>query len=118
MKRTILLPITLITLFLSLGLVNAKAGEVQQREQNQQGRIAEGIESGALTPAETARLEAREAELKKQMADDRAANGGKLTPEDRRKINKELNHISRRIHHAKHNARSTAPAAATAPATK
>jgi len=117
MKHTTLLSLSVLSLSLSLGLCSAQAGEIQQREQNQQGRIAEGIESGELTPAETARLEAREAELKKQIAEDRAANGGKLTPEERRKVNKELNHISRRIHHAKHNRKSTAPAATTPAAT-
>jgi hypothetical protein len=118
MKQTTLLPLALATLFLSTGLVSARAGEIQQREQNQQGRIAEGIETGELTPAETARLEAREAELKKQIADDKAANGGKLTPAERKQINKELKHISHRIHHAKHNAKTTAPAATPAPAAK
>lgn len=123
MKHTTLLTLSVLSLSLTLGLCSAQAGEIQRRQQNQQGRIAEGIESGELTPAETARLEAREAALQKQIAEDRAANGGKLTPEERRKVNKELNHISHRIHHAKHNKRSTAPAtatpaAATAPATK
>ena len=88
----------------------ASAGEIAKQEHNQQARIAEGIESGQLTPAEAARLESREAELKKQIAEDRNANGGKLTKAERHAANKELKDISRRIHHAKHNKKTTAPA--------
>ena len=84
--------------------------EVGRREENQQDRIAQGVESGQLSPAETAKLEKREAELREQIKNDRGANGGKLTPEERKKVNHELNHISKRIHHAKHNDKQVPPA--------
>ncbi len=110
MKST---PIRLISL-LSLGLglaapvvLPAVERPVRERELNQQGRIANGIQSGELTPAETSRLEAREAVLRKQIADDRSANGGKLTSAERAQINKELDGISIRIHRQKHDAQTT-----------
>lgn len=84
--------------------------EVGKREKTQQDRIAGGVASGQLTPAETSRLEAREAVLRKQIADDRSANGGKLTPDERTQINKELDGISARIHHQKHDGQTVAPA--------
>lgn len=80
---------------------------IQNREEHQQNRIANGVKSGELTPAETARLEKREAALKKQIATDRSANGGKLTPAERAQIEKELNEISHQIHRQKHDDQKT-----------
>ena len=79
--------------------------EVGRREERQQDRIGNGVKSGELTPAETARLEKREAELRDQIKNDRGANGGKLTPAERKQINAELDDVSRRIYRAKHNGR-------------
>jgi len=81
------------------------AAEVDQREANQQGRIAEGVKSGQLTPGETARLERKEARIDRQIKADRAANGGHLTPAERRQINREQNRVSRQIYREKHNAK-------------
>jgi hypothetical protein len=81
--------------------------QVGRREQRQQQRIAEGVQSGELTPAEAARLEARAAELRRQIAEDRGANGGRLTAEQRAQINTELDQISRRIRAQKHDAQAT-----------
>lgn len=78
--------------------------KVGKRELRQQDRIGDGVVSGQLTPAEAARLEAREAALRKQIAEDRAANGGKLTPEQRKEIQAELDELSARIAKQKHDA--------------
>jgi len=83
----------------------ALAAEVDQREANQQARIAEGVKSGQLTPRETARLERKEARIDRQIKADRAANGGHLTPAERRQINREQNRVSRQIYREKHNAK-------------
>jgi hypothetical protein len=80
------------------------AATPKEREAKQQERIADGIKSGELTPAEAAKLEAREAALRKQIAEDRAANGGKLTPEQRKQVQKELDEISEKIARNKHDA--------------
>jgi len=84
--------------------------EVGRREERQQDRIGNGVQSGELTPAETARLEKREAQLRDQIKNDRSANGGKLTPAERKQINAELDDLSRRIYRAKHNDRTVPPA--------
>jgi DNA invertase Pin-like site-specific DNA recombinase len=81
----------------------AFAAEVDRRQANQQARIAEGVENGQLTPRETARLERKEARIRREIRRDRAANGGKLTPAEKAKINREENRTSRRIYRAKHN---------------
>jgi hypothetical protein len=76
--------------------------EVGARLENQQDRIAAGIGSGQLTAGETARLEARETELRHDVATDRNANGGKLTDAERKEVNQELNGLSTRIYKQKH----------------
>jgi hypothetical protein len=85
--------------------VPALAAEVDRRQANQQARIAEGAESGQLTPRETARLERKEAKIRREIRRDRAANGGTLTPAEKAKINREENRTSRQIYRAKHDDR-------------
>ncbi len=85
--------------------VPAFAAEVDRRQANQQARIADGVESGQLTPRETAHLERREAKTRREIRRDRAANGGTLTRAERAKINREENRTSRQIYRAKHNDR-------------
>ena len=60
-------------------------GRIEQRKDNQQARIANGIKNGSLTAGESARLEGREAGLNRQIHNERAANGGHLTAVQARK---------------------------------
>lgn len=83
----------------------AMAAEVDRRENRQQERIGQGVQSGQLTPGETARLERQEQRIDNQVKAERAANGGHLTAAERAQINREENRVSRRIYAAKHNAR-------------
>src|ERR1051325_3193550 len=83
--------------------VNPKS-EVGQRQRNQQERIAQGIKSGQLNARETARLEGSEAHINKESPNDRAANGGKLTPAEKAKVNRQENRTSRAIYRQKHDA--------------
>jgi hypothetical protein len=82
------------------------AGEIAQRKQNQQDRIANGIDSGQLTAGETRNLERREANLNRNERRMRAADGGNLTAADRARLNRQENHISGKIYQDKHNART------------
>ena len=83
----------------------AMAAEVDRRETRQQERIGQGVESGQLTPGETAHLEKQEQRIDNQVKAERAANGGHLTAAERQQVNREQNRESRRIYAAKHNAR-------------
>ena len=56
------------------GVVQAQ--EIQQRKENQQDRIANGVANGSLTPHETANLENKEAALNRETRRDRRQNGG------------------------------------------
>lgn len=80
--------------------------EVGQRQRNQQERIAQGVKSGQLTAGETAHLEKREAAINKEVKTERAANGGKFTPAERRQVNRQENRTSAAIYRKKHNART------------
>jgi hypothetical protein len=79
--------------------------EVGQRQRNQQERIAQGVKSGQLTAGETAHLEGREAHINKEVHNERAANGGKLTSAERRQVNRQEDRTSRAIYRKKHNGR-------------
>ncbi|HVP68392.1 MAG TPA: hypothetical protein VMT17_14145 [Anaeromyxobacteraceae bacterium] len=81
------------------------AAEVDRREGNQQSRIAQGVQSGQLTPGETARLERKEAGIHQEIRQDRAANGGHLSPAERAQVNRQQDRVSKQIYRAKHNDR-------------
>lgn len=81
----------------------AQKANIQQRKENQQDRIAQGVKNGSLSPSETARLEHQEAGINKEERGMRAQDNGKLTAADRRLIVKQQNQESKRIYHAKHN---------------
>lgn len=84
----------------------AGAGEIQERKENQQQRIGQGVKSGQLTAGETANLERKEAGLNHEERAMRRADGGRLTAGDRRVINHQQNKLSRNIYRDKHNART------------
>ncbi|WP_295765821.1 hypothetical protein [Undibacterium sp.] len=82
--------------------------KVDQRQENQQKRIAEGVNSGALTAKETSNLEKREAKIE---ADKQAAKAdGKVTKHERQHLQHEENNASKKIHDKKHNAKTTGAA--------
>lgn len=80
-----------------------KEGSVNDRRQDQQGRIANGVQSGQLTTGETKNLEGREANVNREIKDDRQANGGKLTTQERQQVNRQQNNMSKSIYNDKHN---------------
>ena len=79
--------------------------EVGKRAENQQDRIAQGIKSGQLTAGEASNLERKEAGINRDVRNDRAANGGKLTQQERAQVNRQQNRLSNQIYAKKHNGR-------------
>jgi hypothetical protein len=77
---------------------------IAQRKENQQDRIANGVQSGQLTAGETSKLETKEAAINGETRADRAANGGKLTAAEKQQVNKQQNQLSKQIYNDKHNA--------------
>jgi hypothetical protein len=83
--------------------------EVGQRQHNQQQRIANGIDSGKMTPGEAARTENNEQHINQQVHADRQANGGKLTAQEKKQVNHEQNKTSKQIHNQKTNGKEKHP---------
>jgi hypothetical protein len=83
---------------------------VNQRRENQQQRIGEGVENGSLTAGEAARIEKKEANLNKEIKEMRQDNGGKLTPGEKAVVNRQQNRLSRQIYNQKHDAQVQRPA--------
>ena len=84
-------------------------GEIAQRKENQQDRIAQGVSSGQLTARETARLEGKESALNQETRDMRALDGGKLTPKDKQAVNQQQNRLSNDIYREKHDGETQPP---------
>ena len=89
----------------TLGIAGASAQTINQRRENQQDRIAQGVKSGQLTAGETGRLETREAHVNKEIRDDREDHGH-LTPAEKRQVTRQQNRLSRSIYGDKHNGRT------------
>ncbi len=96
---------SLCTMLLTAAMLLPAYGEgrIEQRKENQQNRIGQGVASGQLTPRETANLENREARLNREVRRDRRANGGPLTPAEKRRVNRQQNRLSGNIYRDKHN---------------
>lgn len=78
---------------------------INQRKENQQDRIAQGVKSGQLTAGETSRLEHQEAGINKEERGMKAQDNGHLTKQDRKTLTKQQNQESKRIYRDKHNAK-------------
>ena len=65
------------------------------------------MQSGQLTPRETAKLEKGQAKV--QTMEDKAKADGKVTPKERAKLAKAQNKQSKRIYKEKHDKQTTAP---------
>lgn len=83
--------------------VKKRPMNIEARQRRQQRRIAQGVRSGQLTPAETAKLEKREAGIERREQRMRAS-GGKFTKGERKAIQKQLNNESKQIYKEKHDA--------------
>ena len=74
-----------------------RVNEVNNREENQQQRIGNGIKSGKLNSQQAANLEKRETNVQNREKADMAKNNGHLTKAEQRGINRQQNRISRSI---------------------
>jgi hypothetical protein len=75
-----------------------RVNEVDQRLQNQQNRIDAGAADGQLNANQAAHDDARDAKVSQELSADEAKNGGHITKAEQRKMNRQLNHNSKKIH--------------------
>ena len=78
----------------------AETPVLDQRQQNQEQRIENGVENGQLNKREAARLEHAEDRLEANEA--KAKADGKVTARERRRLEREANANSARIYKQKH----------------
>lgn len=95
--------LTITSIFLGVFALTSFAQVNGQRE-NQQDRIAQGVQSGQLSPGETSGLENQQRALNGEVRADRKANGGTLTQAEKQQINGQQNSLSKQIYTDKHNA--------------
>jgi hypothetical protein len=79
------------------------APSVQQRDENQQDRISQGVGSGQLTAGEAGNLEKKESQLNQEQRDMRKLDNGHLTAADKATLQQQQNHLSNQIYKDKHN---------------
>jgi hypothetical protein len=82
---------------------------IEQRQDNQQNRIANGVKSGELTAGESANLEKKESAVNQETNRMRKADDGSLTAADKSKINEQQNQLSKQIYEDKHNSATQNP---------
>ena len=96
----------LLAACVTTGFAEEKEGTIARRKERQQGRIGQGVKNGSMTAGETAKLETKESAVNKEIRSERAANGGKLTGQEKAQVNRQQNRISRDIYRQKHDAQT------------
>jgi hypothetical protein len=76
---------------------------INQRKDNQQERVGNGVENGSLTAKESGHIEKQETQVNKEEHLMRAEDNGKLTSADRSALKGQQNHLSSEIYRDKHN---------------
>lgn len=96
------LALSLASLLLATAGVQAQtAASTVQRNINQETRIENGLQSGALNTKEAAKLQREEARVDHMQA--HALKDGKLTDAEKARLNTAQNKVSKDIYDAKHN---------------
>jgi hypothetical protein len=85
----------------------AQAGEIKERQENQDQRIDAGIDAGTVTKHEQSHLDTEQKAI--DNARDKAlANDGKIGKKERRQLTRAQNRASRHVYRAKHNKKNAA----------
>ncbi len=98
--RNMMIATALAGLTLTVFATPAEA-RINQRQKHQQHRIAQGIQSGKLTPREAARLEQQQAHISRYEARSRADGGG-VSRAERARLEQMQDRASRNIRRQKH----------------
>ncbi len=84
------------------GYGKVAAPRLEQRMENQDARISQGVANGSLDQDELGAVNGEQAQYE-QMLQDAKADDGRVGPRERMQLNKELNSISSLIYADKHN---------------
>ncbi|HEU5401738.1 MAG TPA: hypothetical protein VFU86_10300 [Terriglobales bacterium] len=75
---------------------------INQRKDNQQERIGNGVENGSLTAGEATHLEKKETRINRE--ENRMKSDGNFTAAERARIRNQQSHLSKQIYNQKHDA--------------
>jgi len=98
MKKLAILTVMMISLFISVDMV--QAGRAGNRQIKQQKRIHQELKSGELNRKEATRLEREQHRIQKTKH--KALKDGELTPEERLRLERQQNQANQHIYHLKH----------------
>ncbi|MFC3651063.1 hypothetical protein ACFONN_05875 [Dyella humi] len=79
-----------------------RVNEVNNRLENQQDRIQNGLKNGTMTQKQAARDETHDANIARRESVDEAKHNGHLTKQEQRNLNRSENGNSKRIYKQKH----------------
>jgi hypothetical protein len=79
-----------------------KSPVINERRQNQQERIGNGVENGSLTAGEAAKIEHKETKLNREVRN--MKSDGTFTTAERARVRRQENSLSRNIYRQKHDA--------------
>jgi hypothetical protein len=105
MKRAVMMVLltSLMVGFAAIASAQTATPRIDAREMRQQFRIREGVRSGDLTRGEAVRLRAGEWRIHRM--EYRAKADGRVGAWERHRLNRALNHESRKIYGFRHNGR-------------
>jgi Ni/Co efflux regulator RcnB len=103
MKFRILTAVAASVLLAGSAMAQVTGQTIQDRKNNQQERIGQGVQSGQLTAHETQNLETRETSVNREEHAMRRADDGHLTRADKAALTQRQNNISKSIARDKHN---------------
>ncbi len=90
---------------ISIGAIaqdTAPSPVINQRKDNQQDRIGNGVQNGSLTAGEATRLEKKETRINR--GEKRMKSDGNFTAAERAKVRNQQSHLSKQIYNQKHDA--------------
>ncbi|HYA25569.1 MAG TPA: hypothetical protein VEF05_15505 [Terriglobales bacterium] len=79
-----------------------RVNQVDNRLGNQKDRIQQGLKNGTLTKQQAEHLARNDKRIAAQERRDMAANGGHLTKQEQKQLNREENRNSKKIYNEKH----------------
>lgn len=90
--------------FAAVAQNTAPSPVIDQRKNNQQQRIGNGVENGSLTAGEASRLEKKDTRINAE--ENRMKSDGNFTAKERARIRNQQSHVSKQIYNQKHDAQA------------
>ncbi len=100
MKLNLAIAALLVSTLPAIALAQPSTTHIDQRKEQQQKRIEQGVQSGQLTSKEAERLQKGQKKVEKM--ENRALKDGTLTPKERDRIEREQNKQDKKIYREKH----------------